>query len=735
MHFATEKLKIFLTDLRLFLLVAAFVSGCGGGGGSNGYGGDGTAGPDAGNGWLSISAPTSASSSVTDKDSVELGGQAFYNISFEDDPCNKLGGIALLFARFSVFNGPAYTLTVTNDATGSTISNVFMTRGCISAGLSWNTGVALNIGENIVRVEAKDANGNAGQDHILIVRERDTTPPTVVSVVPRDKSTGASVRAKPEIAFSEDINVATISNSTITLKDGSGNLVPSSIDYYSERATISPDASLAYNTQYEITVTAGVQDKAGNPLPSPYVTSFTTGASPDTTPPNVESVSPLAGSDCAAVSGGVSATFNEELYPLSVNDTTFLLKDSLGQPIPGAVSYSNRVASFTPSGSLPADSSFTATLTAGVEDLSRNAMSANFEWGFTTVSPAGVGSWTPTELTGAPFRRSDHVAVWTGSEMIIAGGLAWDTDWRQFDYTRQYGRFNPATNSWTLSSGAPRGLFRSSIWTGTEMIVWGGYQAGVPLGDGARYNPSTDNWQTVQSAGAPSARRNHTAVWTGTEMIVWGGRSDYSTEFGDGARYNPSTDSWQPVQSAGAPSARYGHTAVWTGTEMIVWGGFDDNGVFRNDGARYNPQSDTWSPVTLVDAPSKRLEHVAVWTGSEMIVWGGTHLGSVNSGGRYNPASDTWRSTNETCAPTGHWNARAVWAGSRMIILGGENTSGPGAGIGYEYDPVIDNWQMVTAQNAPDPRASHTVVWTGSKVIIWGGSDGGPLGDGGIFTP
>ena len=123
--------------------------------------------------------------------------------------------------------------------------------------------------------------------------------------------------------------------------------------------------------------------------------------------------------------------------------------------------------------------------------------------------------------------------------MIIAGGLAWDTDWNRFDYTTQYGRFNPATNSWTLSSGAPRGSFRGSIWTGTEMIVWGGYQAGVPLGDGARYNPSTDNWQTVQSAGAPSARRNHTAVWTGTEMIVWGGRSDYSTEFGDGGLFTP----------------------------------------------------------------------------------------------------------------------------------------------------------------------------------------------------
>ena len=79
-------------------------------------------------------------------------------------------------------------------------------------------------------------------------------------------------------------------------------------------------------------------------------------------------------------------------------------------------------------------------------------------------------------------------------------------------------------------------------------------------------------WNGI-SAGIPSARYLHTAIWTGTEMIVWGGGAGSGKILNDGWRYNPTTDSWVPLSSAGAPSAWVMHTAIWTGTEMIVWRG------------------------------------------------------------------------------------------------------------------------------------------------------------------
>src|SRR5882724_11166081 len=87
-----------------------------------------------------------------------------------------------------------------------------------------------------------------------------------------------------------------------------------------------------------------------------------------------------------------------------------------------------------------------------------------------------------------------------------------------------------------------------------------------------------DTWTTT--SGPPDGRGGHTAVWTGTEMIVWGGNTNaypYSTPFNSGGRYNPATDSWTTTSTTGAPDARYSHTAIWTGSEMIIWGG--SNGV------------------------------------------------------------------------------------------------------------------------------------------------------------
>ena len=86
--------------------------------------------------------------------------------------------------------------------------------------------------------------------------------------------------------------------------------------------------------------------------------------------------------------------------------------------------------------------------------------------------------------------------------------------------------------------------------------------------------PCTDQWTATTTSNAPPGRYLHTAVWTGSEMIVWGGGYQ-APLLNTGGRYNPSTDSWTATSTTNAPTGRYGHTAVWTGSEMIVWGGDD----------------------------------------------------------------------------------------------------------------------------------------------------------------
>ena len=329
--------------------------------------------------------------------------------------------------------------------------------------------------------------------------------------------------------------------------------------------------------------------------------------------------------------------------------------------------------------------------------------------------------WTATTTTNAPTARSDHTAVWTGSEMIVWGGVA-----NIVGYSNSGGRYNPSTDSWTATNttNAPTGRSgHTAVWTGSEMIVWGGFNyPALELNDGGRYNPSTDSWTATSTSNAPTARDGHTAVWTGSEMIVWGGVGGGRT----GGRYNPSRDSWTATSASNAPGPRSGHTAVWTGSEMIVWGGDSPN--FSNTGGRYNPSTDSWVATSRTNAPTPRGWPTAVWTSSEMIVWGGYFFDGtfqyLNTGGRYNPSTDSWTATSTSNAPGARFRHTAVWTGSKMIVWGGE-----GGGVvktGGRYNPSTDSWTATSTSNAPSARELHTAVWTGSEMIVWGGTQGTP---------
>ncbi len=353
---------------------------------------------------------------------------------------------------------------------------------------------------------------------------------------------------------------------------------------------------------------------------------------------------------------------------------------------------------------------------------SRQIIAATANYNLPTISdtPAGCidDTWTTTSTTNAPNGRSNQTAVWTGSEMIVWGGFAGG-------FLNTGGRYDPSTDSWsaTNTSNAPTArLVHTAVWTGTEMIVWGGV-TGNALNTGGRYNPVTDSWTATSTINAPDARASHTAVWTGSEMIVWGGGTGGGNAFNTGGRYNPGTDSWTATSTANAPTARVLHTAVWTGSKMIVWGGEDGNLIVLNTGGTYNPGTDSWLPTNTANAPSAREIHTAIWSGSEMIVWGGYDITNyLNTGGRYDPSSDDWAATSTTNPPDDRALHTAVWTGNEMIVWGGFSNLNY-FNTGGRYNPSKNTWTVTSTINAPDARYIHTAVWTGGEMIVWGGTD------------
>jgi hypothetical protein len=349
----------------------------------------------------------------------------------------------------------------------------------------------------------------------------------------------------------------------------------------------------------------------------------------------------------------------------------------------------------------------------GLRSVSIATTAGNAAYNLPTISegdpPCTDDTWTATSTTDAPSARQYHTAVWTGSEMIVWGGYFFDGS---AHYLNTGGRYDPTTDSWTGTSttNTPTGReYHTAVWTGNEMVVWGGYDGSSYLNTGGRYNPGTDNWIATSTNDAPTARYFHTPVWTGSEMIVWGGLyTNYTVN--TGGRYNPGTDSWTATSTTNAPSARYLHTAVWTGSEMIVWGGASiPVGGYLNTGGRYDSGTDSWIATSTTSAPTPRFLHTTVWTGSEMIIWGGATTDNSNDGGRYNPSTDAWMFTTTTNAPDHRSSHSAVWTGTEMIVWGGAIEGNNGvASTGGRYcaqsGPTPTPTPRVTTRPRPTPH-------------------------------
>ncbi len=388
-------------------------------------------------------------------------------------------------------------------------------------------------------------------------------------------------------------------------------------------------------------------------------------------------------------------------------------------------------------------------------------------------------TWAPISGAGAPAGRQDESVIWTGSEMIVWGG--------QNPYNpspdptfNTGGRYNPSTDAWapTTTVGAPEGRFgHTAVWTGDEMIVYGGWPEppGGPVRSGGRYDPAADSWSPMADSPplvGTGGRADHSAVWTGSEMLVWGGRDGNAQPVTAPIQYDPATDQWSAFARDGEPSARYLHSAIWTGSRMIVWGGRDGSGILDTGGqydpashtwtptstldapsggravwsgslmltwngttaSRYDPAADVWTPASTLNGPSKRDGSSVVWAGGRMIVWGGDYQ---DTGGRYDPVTDTWTPTSASAGPAGRKGHAAIWTGSLMIVWGGwDTTLFENVSTGGRYDPLTDSWTPTSLDNAPSSRSEHSAVWTGQAMIIWGSvADSAPVNTGGVYDP
>jgi N-acetylneuraminic acid mutarotase len=361
---------------------------------------------------------------------------------------------------------------------------------------------------------------------------------------------------------------------------------------------------------------------------------------------------------------------------------------------------------------------------------------ANLISGSSVAAAPLAGTWR--SLPAPPIALEVNLtSVWTGTEMLIYGVRGVAPDGNFLKASNALVAYNPASRAWRRLAdpvGQAQYLGRHpAFWTGKEMLVW----------PDRAFNPATNEWRQLPQSPASGGGL---VVWTGREMIGWGGGC-CGDAFSDGAAYNPTTNTWRKLRTSPlAPSQS--PIGTWTGHELIVFvGDFNPDGkpwpAHFARAAAYNPVTDTWRRIARI--PSARGGAAVVWDGHEALVVGGADVRQTgkpvplaNVGYAYNPTTNRWRRLPPM--ESGRTQSAAVWTGKTLLLWGGSQTVDrpvvPPHGLAY--DPTANRWSPLP-QAPLLGRLDPTAVWTGRQLIVWGGQKPGAglksFADGAAFTP
>lgn len=203
--------------------------------------------------------------------------------------------------------------------------------------------------------------------------------PLVIATDPYDLETSVALNKIITVTFNEEMNASTITEDSFIIMSGT-TAIAGSVTYSGTAATFTPSTPLVSNKTYVGKITTIVKDLNGNALQEDYIWSFSTGMN---LLPMVVATDPTANETGVVLNKIITATFNTPMDALTINGTTFTLKQ--GQtPINGIVTYGGVDATFVPSAPLLSNTIYTATITTGAKNTTGVAIASNFVWNFTT---------------------------------------------------------------------------------------------------------------------------------------------------------------------------------------------------------------------------------------------------------------------------------------------------------------------------------------------------------------
>jgi hypothetical protein len=229
----------------------------------------------------------------------------------------------------------------------------------------------------------------------------DNVAPKVLSMSPPDGSTDVGINGHVHVRFSEPMDV-------LSLWPEQPQKVYESL-FWSDNNTSTefmPHEPYPVNTQVTESV-EGVADLAGNGAAAPNSVTFTTGAGPDFTSPQITDGTPFNSATNVPVNPLIRLRFSEPLDPVSVNASGAYLYSNVDGAIAATATLEpdGRTLTYVPAQALAVNRSYTV-YAYSLKDLAGNAsyLSRSFTTGLAvdTQAPLVTGTSLVNGLTGAP---------------------------------------------------------------------------------------------------------------------------------------------------------------------------------------------------------------------------------------------------------------------------------------------------------------------------------------------